>query len=293
MKSQQQSYQRRPQQNRTTEDIHLSEIPETDLAVENFPEKPSYFKYTFANPYNLTLFGGAMAAAFLTLNPFIAVAAIILESLWLLHGSQSGFMQKWLWDPIFENQKTEFLKRQRMRLVESMSEQGKTRVMNLIEKEQQIKKLAASNPSFTGDLLRSELAKTGNLVNSYIDLGINCSRYEKYLRTINLVDLQAQRNQYQTFLDSHIENKINDSETQLLRKNLLVIEKRIERIEEINRFLKTAYGQLALIENSFQLIADQIVTMQSPNELSGQLDELVDGVESIKATTNQDVFKSL
>lgn len=180
-----------------------------------------------------------------------------------------------------------------MRLVESMSEQGKTRVMNLIEKEQQIKKLAASNPSFTGDLLRSELAKTGNLVNSYIDLGINCSRYEKYLRTINLVDLQAQRNQYQTFLDSHIENKINDSETQLLRKNLLVIEKRIERIEEINRFLKTAYGQLALIENSFQLIADQIVTMQSPNELSGQLDELVDGVESIKATTNQDVFKSL
>jgi len=39
-----------------------------------------------------------------------------------------------------------------------------------------------------------------------------------------------------------------------------------------------------LIENSFQLIADQIVTMQSPQELSGQLDELLDGVESIRQT---------
>ena len=37
-------------------------------------------------------------------------------------------------------------------------------------------------------------------------------------------------------------------------------------------------GQLDLIENSFQLIADQIVTMQSPHELTGQLDELLDGV---------------
>ena len=41
-------------------------------------------------------------------------------------------------------------------------------------------------------------------------------------------------------------------------------------------------GQLDLIENTFQLIADQIVTMQSPKELSGQLDELLEGVEAIK-----------
>jgi hypothetical protein len=32
------------------------------------------------------------------------------------------------------------------------------------------------------------------------------------------------------------------------------------------------------------LIGDQIVTMQSPQELTGQLDELLDGVESIKQT---------
>jgi hypothetical protein len=281
--------------NRMSSNIHLSEVPEIELPDENFPEKPSYLKYTFINPYNLTLFGGALAAAALTFNPLIAVAALGLEGLWLLHGSQSGFMQKWLWDPMFENEKAEFIKKQRMKMVDSMGPQGKQRVMALMEKEQQIKSLAAQNPSFTGDLLRSELAKTNNLVNAYIDLAINCSRYENYLRTINLVDLQAQRNQYMRYLETHKTNNINDAETQLLKKNLAVIEKRIERVDEINRYLKIAYGQIALIENSFQLIADQIVTMQSSNELSGQLDGLLDGIESIKATTNEtdEVLKSL
>ena len=47
---------------------------------------------------------------------------------------------------------------------------------------------------------------------------------------------------------------------------------------------RVARGQLDLIENSFQLIADQIVTMQSPQELSGQLNDLLDGVEAIAQT---------
>ena len=55
-------------------------------------------------------------------------------------------------------------------------------------------------------------------------------------------------------------------------------------MKEIQRYLGVARGQLDLIENAFQLIADQIVTMQSPQELSGQLNELLDGVESIQQT---------
>jgi hypothetical protein len=74
---------------------------------------------------------------------------------------------------------------------------------------------------------------------------------------------------------------------EIAEKNLVIINKRIERVAEIRRYLKIAYGQINLIENSFQLLADQIVTMQSPNELSGQLDELLDGVESIKETAKE------
>jgi hypothetical protein len=59
-----------------------------------------------------------------------------------------------------------------------------------------------------------------------------------------------------------------------------------DQVEPLRRGIVTflTASQLDLIDNSFQLIADQIVTMQSPQQLSGQLDELLDGVESIRQT---------
>ena len=86
-------------------------------------------------------------------------------------------------------------------------------------------------------------------------------------------------------LEREIESgEAGDPQVDLSRKNLAIILKRLEKMQEIRRYLDVARGQLDLIENSFQLIADQIVTMQSPQELSGQLNELLDGVESIRQT---------
>ena len=264
----------------------MSETPVADALEESFPDKPSYLKYTFANPYNLTLLGGALVASVLTLNPLIAVAALGLEGLWILHGSQSRFMQRMLWDPMYEKERLEYEKRRRMEQVERLSEGGQNRVMQLIEKEKQIQQLAMQNPSFTGDLLRSEIAKTHNLVNAFIDLAVTCSRYENYLASINVSQIETTRAHWQQFVETNV-GKVDAVEMDIAKKNLAIINKRIERVAEIRRYLKIAYGQINLIENSFQLLADQIVTMQSPNELSGQLDELLDGVESIKETAKE------
>ncbi len=64
-----------------------------------------------------------------------------------------------------------------------------------------------------------------------------------------------------------------------------MLERRKAKYGEIRGYLSSARGQLELIENSFRLLADQIVTMQSPTELGGQLDELMDGVEAVRQTT--------
>lgn len=281
-------------QNRQSQSIHLSEIPVIEAGENKFPEKPSYLKYAFANPYNLALLGGAVAASVLTLNPFIAVAAFGLEGLWLLHGSQSRFMQRAVWDPIFSKEKLEFDKQHRMERVNGLSQYGQQRVMNLVSKEQQIQQLAAQNPSFTGNLLREQLAKTSILVNAFIDLGLTCARYENYLNTVDVKELTEELARWKAYVDAN-EDKSSEVEYQIAKKNLTVIGKRIERVQEIRRYLNVAYGQLDLIENSFKLIADQIVTMQSPNELSGQLDELLDGVESIKETAieTENILKTL
>ncbi len=277
---------------RRNQTIHDSFTPqqigleETNAVEEKFPEKPSYFKYTLANPYNLTLLGGAIVASVLTLNPLIAVAALGIEGLWLLHGSQSRFMQRLLWDPMYEKEKLEYEQRRRMAQVEKLSQGGQQRVFTLIDKEKQIQQLAMQNPSFTGDLLRGEITKTHNLVNSFIDLAVTCARYENYLASVDVSQLDNTRTHWQKFIEEN-EGTADAVELEIAKKNLAIINKRIERVAEIRRYLKIAYGQINLIENSFQLLADQIVTMQSPNELSGQLDELLDGVESIKETAKE------
>ena len=66
----------------------------------------------------------------------------------------------------------------------------RARVQLLVNRQQEIRRLAAQNPSFTGDLLRGELVKTDKLVDAFIDLAVTCSRYEHYLTT---VDVAARR----------------------------------------------------------------------------------------------------
>jgi hypothetical protein len=280
----------RGRRNQTMHDSFTPESADASNAEtageEKFPEKPSYFKYTLVNPYNLTLLGGAIVASVLTLNPLIAVAALGVEGLWLLHGSQSRFMQRLLWDPIYEKEKLEFEQRKRLAQVEKLSQGAQDRVLALIDKEREIQELAAQNPSFAGDMLRNEIVKTHNLVNSFIDLAVTCARYENYLASVDVGQLGNTQQHWQNVIENSTE-KTDAIELDIAKKNLAIIKKRIERVSEIRRYLKIAYGQINLIENSFQLLADQIVTMQSPNELSGQLDELMDGVESIKETAKE------
>jgi len=248
---------------------------------QTFSEKRSYLKAAFANIYNLTLLGGGLAASVLTFNPLLALIVIGLEVLWLVYAPGSKRLQQLLWDPQFDQAEQSQAQATRAARMQSLDETERERVTSLFARQQEINRLAAQNPSFTGELLRTELTKTDRLVEAFMQMAITCARYEAYLNSIDLSELEKDRRRW----DAIIHGRDNqDSETDIARKNLAVIMKRFDKMKEINHYLRLARGQLDLIENSFQLIADQIVTMQSPQELTGQLDELLDGVESIKQT---------
>jgi len=244
-------------------------------------EKRSYLKSAVANPYNLSLFLGGMAAAGLTLNPLLALVVVCMEVLWVVNAPGSKFLQKWLWDPQFDKQRETQTQQEFAARMQSVGDEDRDRVTALIVRQQEINRLAAQNPSFTGELLRSELGKTDRLVDEFVNMAVTCGRYEAYLSSIDFDSLDRDRRRFQSIVQGRDET---DSEVDIARKNLAVIMKRFDKMKEIRHYLVLARGQLDLIENSFQLIADQIVTMQSPQELTGQLDELLDGVESIKQT---------
>jgi hypothetical protein len=244
-------------------------------------EKRPYLKLAFSNPYNLSLFGGLLAAAGLTLNPFLAIVAVGLEALWLLYAPDSRRLRHLLWDPKFDAVRQALLAEERAQRLALLLPPERKRVDQLVGRQAQIHRLASQNPSFTGDLLRSELTKTERLVDAFIDMAVTSVRYEAYLRSVDLDALDTHRARLERDVKLGREG---DPQVELTKKNLAIILKRQEKMKEIGRYLGMARGQLDLIENSFQLIADNIVTMQSPQELTGQLNELLDGVESIRQT---------
>ena len=252
-----------------------------DVARASVLEKRPYLKYAFANPYNLTLFGGMLAAAGLTLNPLLAILAVGLESLWLLYAPDSNRLKHLLWDPRFEEVRQALLAEERRERLALLAPPERRRVDTLMARQAQIHRLAAQNPSFTGELLRSELTKTERLVDAFIDMAVTSARYDAYLGSVDVEAIDADRERLEREIES---GEAGDPQVDLSKKNLAIILKRLEKMREIRRYLDVARGQLDLIENSFQLIADNIVTMQSPQELTGQLNELLDGVESIRQT---------
>ena len=244
-------------------------------------EKRPYLKMAFANPYNLSLLLGGIAASVLTANPIPAVVALGAEGLWLLHAPENKTLRRLLWDPRFEKIRLALEAQEREQRMRSLPDQEKSRVYTLVEREQEINRLAAQNPSFTGDLLRTELVKTHKLVDAFLEMALTCARYERYLDSVDVNALERDKQRWQGKASS---DRTPDAEREVARKNYEVILKRTEKIRDIRNYLGVARAQLDLIENSFQLISDQIVTMQSPAELSGQLDDLLDGVDSIRQT---------
>jgi hypothetical protein len=244
-------------------------------------EKRPYVKAAFVNPYNLSLFLGGLAAAGLTLSPLLALIVIGMEILWMSFAPGSKLLQRLFWDPQFDQEKYAEAQAALTARIQSLAPHDRQRVADLIARQQEINQLAAQNPSFTGELLRTELGKTDRLVEAFIEMAVTCGRYEHYLESVDLAELETDRARWERVAKK---GENDDETTNIARKNIAVIMKRIDKMKEIHRYLVVARGQLDLIENSFQLIADQIVTMESPQELTGQLDELLDGVESIKQT---------
>jgi len=251
------------------------------MPEDKLPDSPPYFKFAVANPYNLSLLVGGLAAAAVLASPILAVVAAGAEALWLLHGPDSRFLRKIVWDPKFARMVEEARNRERANKIASLDREETSRVQRLIAKNYEISKLAGSNPTFTGELLRSELAKASALLDSFIDMAVTCHRYEDYLDHLDVKHLERDREMYTTRTN---QGAAGDPQTEIAKKNLAVIIKRIDKLREIKNYTTVARGELDLIENTFQLIADQIVTMQSPQELSGQLDELLSGVESVRET---------
>jgi hypothetical protein len=78
-----------------------------------------------------------------------------------------------------------------------------------------------------------------------------------------------------------------DKRSDVAAKNLEVLSQRRNRMDAMQKNLQTARGHMDLMENSFRLLGDEIVTMADPTELATRLDDLRIGVQAIRETSEE------
>lgn len=240
-------------------------------------DRPNYLKAAFVNVYNLALVGGALTAAVATGDYVIAAAAAGLEAIWLLMGPDLRPFKRAV-DQQARATREKADRERVAKLMETLPERDWQRAKALDELRHEIERDMQNNPSFEAVLLQTEIDKLSQLHNSFVQLANACSRAETYLYAVDTKDLQRQLKVQETIQERQPDETVKD----ISRKNQQVLKKRLETIDEIEKFLARARGQMSLIENTVRLLRDQVLTMASPNQLGEQLDDLLTGVDAVQ-----------
>lgn len=245
-------------------------------------DRPSYLKAAFLNVYNLGLFGGGLAAGFLTGDLTLAFFAAGAEALWLIFGPDLKPFQRWVNRTEREDREEEEEKRVQA-LMDNLPQREWQRAKALFDLRKEIERDMQQNPTFQAILLQTELDKLSKLHQSFVQLASACARAETYLAATDPRELSRQID-----IQRGVEKASKDPAAQeLARKNIAVLQKRQVTMEEIQNFLSRARGQMNLIENTVRLLRDQVLTMASPDQLGMQLDDLIVGVDAIQASARE------
>lgn len=254
------------------------------MTVAKKTEEPPYARLAFLNPYNLSLFAGGVVGGWLSGHTWLVVVTCALEALWMIFAPDSRVLRAVWFDPArAAGLAAEKLERRQAKFAKLAPMDG-ARVLHLAEQKESIERLAKDNPSLAVDLLGDELAKLDGLVEEFADLGLVASRAEAHAATF---DFEAMRRSHGIHERQAKAFGPGDPRREIAERNLEVLRQRRRRWDDLSRTIQVTRGQMELIEQTFRLLADEIISMASPRELGGRIEELRVAVEAVRETTDE------
>lgn len=253
-------------------------------------DEPPYARYAFLNPYNLVLLAAGIAAGMATGHHWLVVVTCGLELIWMIYAPDSTFLRRVWFDPAMsESARLDRLDARNAKL-RQLSPDDALRTSRLVEQKILIERLARDNPSLAVDLLQTELAKLDGLLDDFVDLGAAAGRAERHTTTF---DFAAMRRSWQVHEAQARQHPKGDARREVAEKNLEVLRRRRARYDDLVRQLQVLRGQMELIEQTFRLLADEILTMGSPRELGGRIEELRVAVDAVRETAGEVAFEEM
>jgi hypothetical protein len=250
-------------------------------------EEPPYTRLAFLNPYNLSLLMGAGAAAAATGQWWVGVCGLAGEALWLLFAPDSSFLRRTWFDRTWSLARADALRKREGEKLAQLGHADQQRVLELREQKDRIHQLARENPSLAVELMESELAKLDLILADFVNIALQCGRAERHLGGVDLGAMERAWQGYRAQVEALPEG---DKRRAVARKNMDVLEQRRRRRDDLAEGVQAARGQMDLMENTFKLLGDEIVTMSTPDALGARLDDLRIGVEAIHEVSEEDLL---
>src|SRR6266436_3246132 len=244
----------------------MAGLPKIDL---------QYFKEALREPVNFWGMAGFAVAAAYTQSIIPLGAALAAEGVYLASVPASTFYRR-LVDRRNKERTRKLRESQREELITTFDPREREAVEYLRWMKNQIYQ---NYKKFTR--LRQvpmDIQRLDSLWESFVDLLDIYRRCKQHLRTINRQAIQNQVTQAERSVSA------SDEITQpLYERNLEILRKRLQTMDDIERVVKRIEAQLQSIENFFGLVNDQVVTMPTPEHLSTlDFDSLLSSIEMTK-----------
>jgi myosin heavy subunit len=158
----------------------------------------------------------------------------------------------------------------------------RTRYAHVAEVCQAIRQNYARLSSTSQIFVKQMEDKLQGLQQGYVRLLFAAHQQREYLQLTNPAEIQRELDQLQRGLskDAAKVQEIN-------KKRIEILSKRLEKFEKIRENRQVIDAQCAATEDVLQLIRDQSVTMRDPQQISDQLETLVQDVEQTEQAVKE------
>jgi len=252
------------------------------------PGASDFLKAAFHWQYNLIALGGTVVFAALSASalPLILVGGLELIYLSVIpHNKRfQRLVRSWRFA---EEKKSHELKITQM--WQQLPTDARSRYDQLVTVCKAVTDNYSSLSSASQMLVSQMHDKLQGMLEAYLRLLYADQQHIDYLRTTNPTAIKRQIDQLQQKLASE-SAKVQEIDKQRIE----ILTKRAEKFEKIRENRQVIEAQCAAIEDGLELIRDQSVTMRDPQQVSGQLEGLLQSVEQTEDTVKQveDIFET-
>ena len=243
--------------------------------------EPNYVKEAFQWQYNLIGLGGAVAASVISMNPLPIILAAGVELMYLAMVPAMPRFQRLIRSRQFELNKDaqdESLKKMLYTLPQPRRDRYQQLEQLCAVIRANLARLSSTSQMFVGQLD----GRLNGLLAAFVRLANHDMQHIQYLNVTNPDSIRREAEA----LAAHLA-KETPRVQEVNKKRIEILHKRLEKYSKISENRQVIDAQCHAIEDVLQLIREQSMTMEDPQQLSERLETLVRDVESTEDSVRE------